>query len=81
MLTRHPLCLCPTICPLQAGVVLPGMFFVYDVAPFLVEIKRVTVPLSHLLTRLCAIVGGVFSVMGVLDAVCFRLQKMRSTVI
>lgn len=63
-----------------AGVVLPGMFFVYDIAPFLVEIKRITVPTSHLLTRLCAIVGGVFSVMGVVDALCFRLQKMRSAV-
>lgn len=66
--------------PQANAVVLPGIFFVYDIAPFLVEIKRQQVPFSHLFTRLCAIVGGVFSVMGVFDAILFRLQKMRSVV-
>jgi endoplasmic reticulum-Golgi intermediate compartment protein 3 len=56
------------------------MFFVYDLAPFLVEIKRYRPPFSHLFTRLCAIVGGVFSLMGVLDSVTFRIQKLRSAV-
>lgn len=59
---------------------LPGMFFVYDLAPFLVEIKRYRPPFSHLFTRTCAIVGGVFSLMGVLDSLTFRIQKLRSSV-
>ena len=56
------------------------MFFVYDIAPFLIEIQHSRAPFSHLLTRLCAIVGGVFSLMGVLDSILFRVQKYRNAV-
>lgn len=42
--------------------VLPGIFFVYDLAPFMVEISMESYPLTHLFTRLCAIVGGIFTV-------------------
>lgn len=64
--------------PPQQGAVLPGIFFVYDLSPFMVEVQRTRPPLSHLLTKLCAIVGGVFSVLGVLDGTVFRLTKMMS---
>lgn len=53
----------------QAGIVngrrqnvLPGVFFVYDFAPFLVQVNEHYVSFAHFLTRLCAIAGGVFTV-------------------
>lgn len=65
--SRHP--------PPPAAAVLPGIFFVYDLSPFMIEVQRSRPPLSHLLTKLCAIVGGVVSVMGVIDGSVFRLGK------
>jgi len=52
------------------------MFFVYEMSPFLKEVRVTGMPLAHLFTKFCAIVGGVFTVLGVLDTLLFRLQKM-----
>ena len=54
--------------PRQQQAVLPGLFFIYDMSPFLVEVHRTGVPFTHYFTKLCAIVGGVLSVMGVVDS-------------
>jgi len=56
--------------------ILPGIFFIYELSPFMIEASRLRMPLLHLLTKLCAIIGGVFTVLGVLDSVIFRLQKL-----
>uniref|UniRef100_A0A7S1UWY6 Endoplasmic reticulum vesicle transporter C-terminal domain-containing protein n=1 Tax=Grammatophora oceanica TaxID=210454 RepID=A0A7S1UWY6_9STRA len=42
--------------------VLPGIFFIYEIYPFSVEVTREGVPFTHLLIRLLATVGGVFTV-------------------
>jgi hypothetical protein len=42
----------------------------------MVEVRRSHAPLTQLLTRLLAIVGGVFSVLGIFDTLVFRLQKV-----
>jgi endoplasmic reticulum-Golgi intermediate compartment protein 3 len=42
--------------------VLPGVFFMYEIYPFEVEVSQVRVPLTHLLIRLMATVGGVFTI-------------------
>ena len=55
--------------------VLPGIFFVYDVSPFLVEVVRSSVPFWHFFTRLCSTVGGVFAVLGVVDRGWYSLQR------
>lgn len=39
-----------------------GIFFVYDLSPFMVRVTEHTVPFTHFLTGLCAIAGGVFTV-------------------
>ena len=59
--------------------VIPGIFFVYEISPFLIEVKRVRMPWSHLFTRLCAIVGGVFSIFGAVDTAVYMVQKAFST--
>lgn len=56
--------------------VLPGIFFVYELSPFMIEASRIRMPILHFVTKLCAIVGGVFTVLGVLDSILFRLQKL-----
>eukprot|EP00605_Chrysophyceae_sp_TOSAG23-4_P000903 GSChrysophyteH1.ASY1.ANO1.994.1 assembled CDS len=58
--------------------VLPGIFFVYDVSPFLVEVVRSRVPLLHYLTRVCSTIGGVIAVMGVIDRAWYSFQKWRT---
>ena len=56
--------------------ILPGIFFVYELSPFMIEASRIRMPFLHFVTKICAIVGGVFTVLGVLDSILFRLQKM-----
>ena len=43
------------------NALLPGVFFIYDIYPFAVEIRKKSVPFTHLLIRLMATVGGVFT--------------------
>lgn len=41
----------------------------------MVEIQSTRKPLLHSVTRLCAIIGGVFSVLGVVDKIFFKIAK------
>ena len=56
--------------------VLPGIFFVYDLSPFMVNVKKERIPILHLFTRLLAIVGGVFTVLGIIDSTIYKAQRM-----
>ncbi len=42
----------------------------------MIEASRSRMPLLHMLTKMCAIVGGVFAVMGVLDALVFKMLSL-----
>mmetsp|Transcript_30815 Transcript_30815/g.57460 ORF Transcript_30815/g.57460 Transcript_30815/m.57460 type:complete len:410 (-) Transcript_30815:135-1364(-) len=55
-----------------AAPVIPGIFFVYDLSPFMLQVSSAQIPLSHLVTRLLAIVGGVFCVLGLLDSLWYK---------
>lgn len=59
----------------QQMAVLPGIFFVYDMSPFMVEVQRSYMPLLHFLTKLLAIVGGIFTILGVVDSGVYKVQK------
>merc|ERR1712050_668398 len=54
---------------------LPGVFLVYEFTPFMVQKIEKTVPLSHFLTSVCAIIGGVFTVAGMIDAILYRSYR------
>eukprot|EP00123_Amoebidium_parasiticum_P000794 comp11697_c0_seq1/m.6245 comp11697_c0_seq1/g.6245 ORF comp11697_c0_seq1/g.6245 comp11697_c0_seq1/m.6245 type:complete len:411 (-) comp11697_c0_seq1:156-1388(-) len=54
---------------------LPGVFFNYDLSPILVNITESRRPLLQFLTNLCAIVGGVFTVSGIVDSVIYRSSR------
>mmetsp|Transcript_28225 Transcript_28225/g.60584 ORF Transcript_28225/g.60584 Transcript_28225/m.60584 type:complete len:573 (+) Transcript_28225:150-1868(+) len=57
------------------NAVLPGVFFVYEIYPFAVEVTKNTVPFMHLFVRIMATVGGVFTLMGLLDGVLYSREK------
>eukprot|EP01090_Pellita_catalonica_P000463 TRINITY_DN10325_c0_g1_i1.p1 TRINITY_DN10325_c0_g1~~TRINITY_DN10325_c0_g1_i1.p1 ORF type:complete len:393 (-),score=46.66 TRINITY_DN10325_c0_g1_i1:65-1243(-) len=51
------------------GAGLPGVFFMYDVSPIMVEFNEVSNSFAHFLTGVCAIIGGVFTVAGFCDSI------------
>ncbi len=54
------------------GHMLPGAFFFYDLSPIKVRITEQKTSFMHFLTSVCAIVGGVFTVAGIVDAVWYQ---------
>jgi hypothetical protein len=56
----------------KQNAVLPGVFFIYEIYPFAVEITRNSVPLTHLLIRCMATIGGVFTLAKILDSIFFE---------
>jgi len=57
---------------------LPGVFLVYEFTPFMVQKIEKAVPFSHFLTSVCAIIGGVFTVAGMIDAILYKgLKQVR----
>ena len=43
---------------------MPSVWFIYDISPIMATITESRRSFAHLLTRLCAVVGGVFAVTG-----------------
>jgi endoplasmic reticulum-Golgi intermediate compartment protein 3 len=64
--------------PQQQTAVLPGIFFVYDLSPFMLEVHHTSMPLLHFITKLLAIVGGVFTILGVVDSVIHKIFKSKN---
>lgn len=62
--------------PLQEqSALIPGVYFVYDFSPLRAVIKETHLPLFELCTSLCAILGGVFTVMGMVDSLLYSMGK------
>ncbi|XP_068658920.1 uncharacterized protein [Aristolochia californica] len=49
-----------------------GIFFFYDFSPIKVIFTEENVSLLHFLTNICAIIGGVFTVSGIVDALLYH---------
>lgn len=62
---------------LKQNSVLPGVFFIYDIYPFAVEIRRNSVPLTHLLIRLMATIGGVVTILKWFDSCLYDRGRLR----
>ncbi|KAG0448716.1 hypothetical protein HPP92_027686 [Vanilla planifolia] len=54
---------------------LPGVFFFYDLSPIKVTVTEQHVPFLHFLTNVCAIVGGIFTVSGIVDSFIYHGQR------
>lgn len=53
-------------------VQLPGVFFYYDLSPIKVKYHETRMSFLHFLTSVCAIVGGIFTVAGIVDAFIYH---------
>mmetsp|Transcript_22591 Transcript_22591/g.63418 ORF Transcript_22591/g.63418 Transcript_22591/m.63418 type:complete len:397 (+) Transcript_22591:79-1269(+) len=51
---------------------LPGVFFHYDLSPIQVTYTETRESLGQFLASLCAIIGGIFSIAGLVDALMYR---------
>lgn len=69
--THPPPSLCLIYIPLTVPST-PGVFFFYDISPIKVVVREAQKPFLHFLTQLCAIIGGVFTVAGIVDAVIHK---------
>lgn len=54
---------------------LPGVFFLYDLSPMMVQLTEHRHSLTHFLTGICAIVGGVFTVAGMVDGMLYHSTR------
>lgn len=54
------------------NAILPGVFFIYEIYPFAVEVTPTSVPWTHLLIRIMATVGGVITMVRWADSLFFR---------
>jgi hypothetical protein len=53
----------------------PSVYFKYDISPITVKITRGRGSLGHFLLQLCAIIGGIFTVSGLIASVTARVAK------
>ncbi|KAG9158442.1 hypothetical protein Leryth_013175 [Lithospermum erythrorhizon] len=56
----------------EEGRSVPGVFFFYDLSPIKVTFTEEHVSFLHLLTNVCAIVGGVYTVAGIVDSFVYH---------
>lgn len=54
---------------------LPGIFVIYELAPLMVKYGEKQKSFFHFLTSVCAIVGGVFTVAGMIDSAIYHSSK------
>uniref|UniRef100_A0A061R484 Endoplasmic reticulum-golgi intermediate compartment protein 3-like n=1 Tax=Tetraselmis sp. GSL018 TaxID=582737 RepID=A0A061R484_9CHLO len=59
----------------QAGRNLPGVFFFYDLSPIKVVYSETRSSFVHFITGVCAIIGGIFTVSGIVDAFVYHGEK------
>lgn len=55
---------------------LPGFFVTYELSPIMVKFIEQQSSLTHFLTSCCAIIGGLFTVAGLLDAFVYRYYNL-----
>ena len=55
---------------------LPGVFVTYELSPIMVKFIEKQHSFTHFLTSCCAIIGGLFTVAGLLDAFIYRYYNL-----
>ncbi|KAG8226870.1 hypothetical protein J437_LFUL006579 [Ladona fulva] len=51
---------------------MPGIFFSYELSPMMVKYTEKEKSLGHFATNVCAIIGGIFTVAGIIDSVLYH---------
>jgi len=60
----------------HGGKVIPAVWFRYDLNPITVKYHETRPPLYHFMTTICAIVGGTFTVAGIIDSCIFTATEV-----
>jgi hypothetical protein len=60
----------------HGGKAIPAIWFRYDLNPITVKYHETRPPLYHFLTTVCAIVGGTFTVAGIIDSCIFSATEV-----
>lgn len=60
----------------HTGRIMPAIWFRYDLTPITVKYVESRPPLYSFLTTVCAIVGGTFTVAGILDSMIFSASEI-----
>nr|XP_023022429.1 endoplasmic reticulum-Golgi intermediate compartment protein 3 isoform X1 [Leptinotarsa decemlineata] len=55
---------------------MPGIFFQYELSPLMVKFSEKERSFGHFVTNLCAIIGGVYTVAGLLDSCLYHSIKL-----
>ncbi|KAL5015449.1 hypothetical protein ScPMuIL_009719 [Solemya velum] len=55
---------------------LPGVFFIYELSPIMVKYTEVQRSFMHFLTGVCAIIGGIFTVAGLIDSMIYHSARV-----
>jgi hypothetical protein len=63
----------------EADIMIPTLYFRYDISPILVKIVQYKEEPFHFFVQICAIIGGVFTVTGILDTMLNRLTTRSKT--
>ncbi|KAK2861637.1 hypothetical protein Q5P01_001170, partial [Channa striata] len=54
---------------------LPGVFILYELSPMMVKLTEKHRSFTHFLTGVCAIIGGVFTVAGLIDSLIYHSAR------
>ncbi|CAI5777982.1 Uncharacterized protein PODLI_1B024140 [Podarcis lilfordi] len=55
---------------------LPGVFVLYELSPMMVKLTEKHRSFTHFLTGVCAIIGGVFTVAGLIDSLIYHSARV-----
>ncbi|CAD8178287.1 unnamed protein product [Paramecium pentaurelia] len=56
---------------------MPAIYFRYDISPVTVQFTKYYETFNHFIVQLCAILGGVFTIAGIIDSIFYALQKTK----
>lgn len=54
---------------------IPGVVFIYEISPFMVQIMESRTTWLRFITSLCAMIGGVWTIMSIIDACWHHIKK------
>lgn len=54
---------------------MPGVFFSYELSPLMVKFTEKDNSFSHFLVNICGIIGGIFTVAGLLDGILHKVER------
>lgn len=56
----------------NASTTLPAALFTYDISPLVIQVVQANLPLYRFLTSLCAVIGGMFTIIGLIHSGVFH---------